>query len=335
VRIVLSRKGFDSANGGFASPLLPDGHLVSLPIPSREAPVRYRDVRLNGQEIGPIVEDLTRGRVKRTDRAHLDPDLDRGAIPRLPGWRAAFGQIDAAQTHLAEKGVTAGDLFLFFGWFREAERSAGSWRYVPKAPKRHILFGWLSVGEVVSVESGAEAPLQRHPWLASHPHVHFGRSANNTIYIASARLCPSGSRMRDLPGAGMFDLANEELVLTKAAQANRSLWHLPGWFEPIDGRTSLSYHGDRNRWKRAGEGVDLSTVGRGQEFVLDCAEYPEAVPWAAGIIERNLRDRGAAPGAAHPYTRPSSSTRRRSCATTSAGPSIVASPPYPSTTPNR
>ena len=274
--------------------MLPDGRLISLPIPSQGAPICYRDIRVNGHQLGPLVEDLSRGRVKATDRAHLDPDLERNAIPRLPAWRAAFGQIDAAQTHLAEKGVTAGDLFLFFGWFREVERSTGSWRYGAKAPNRHILFGWLSVGDVVSVGSDAKAALQRHPWLASHPHVHSSRSANNTIYIASARLLTPASGS-DLPGAGTFEVANDGLVLTKTAQAKRSLWHLPSWFEPIDGRTSLSYHGDQKRWRRAGAGVDLTTVGRGQEFVLDCAEYPEALQWAMAMIERNMsapRSRG-------------------------------------------
>ena len=34
MKIILSRKGFDSENGGYASPILPDGSLVSLPIPN-------------------------------------------------------------------------------------------------------------------------------------------------------------------------------------------------------------------------------------------------------------------------------------------------------------
>jgi len=33
MKIILSRKGFDSKNGGIASPILPDGALLSLPIP--------------------------------------------------------------------------------------------------------------------------------------------------------------------------------------------------------------------------------------------------------------------------------------------------------------
>jgi len=287
VRIVLSRKGFDSANGGVASPVLPDGRLVSLPIPSKAAPVSFREIRVNGEQLGPIVEDLTGGRVRRGDRAHLDPDLARGAIPRLPGWRPAFGQIDSAQSHLAGQGVTVGDLFLFFGWFREVGAVEGSWRYRRDAPDRHLVFGWLSVGEVIPVGPDAGALLQRHPWLASHPHVHLGRSSNNAIYVASERLRVPGDARRGLPGAGIFESVNDDLVLTKPDQSRRSLWNLPSWFQPIDGRTSLSYHRDEKRWKRRRTGVELTTVGRGQEFVLDCADWPDAIPWAVEIIARN------------------------------------------------
>lgn len=33
MKFILSRKGMDSAAGGFANPILPDGTLLSLPIP--------------------------------------------------------------------------------------------------------------------------------------------------------------------------------------------------------------------------------------------------------------------------------------------------------------
>src|SRR5437763_11628659 len=45
-KIILSRKGFDSAAGGCASPVLPDGRLVSFPIPDDEG-VPYGDLRFS------------------------------------------------------------------------------------------------------------------------------------------------------------------------------------------------------------------------------------------------------------------------------------------------
>ena len=41
----------------------------------------------------------------------------------------------------------------------------------------------------------------------------------------------------------------------------------------------LSYHTDMDRWKKDKKGVLLHTVGRGQEFVLDCENYPDVLNW--------------------------------------------------------
>lgn len=117
MKIILSRKGFDSSAGGASSPILPDGTLLSLPIPdtSRTSNIRCEDIRANGVSIGIVVEDLTKQKITRRDFAHLDPDLRASAYPRLPDWRPLFGQSDQSQTHLKNEGVTVGDLFLFFG----------------------------------------------------------------------------------------------------------------------------------------------------------------------------------------------------------------------------
>jgi hypothetical protein len=49
MRIVLSRKGFDSGSGGCPSPIFPDGSMLALPIPDRRSTVRYCDIASNGQ----------------------------------------------------------------------------------------------------------------------------------------------------------------------------------------------------------------------------------------------------------------------------------------------
>ena len=36
MKIILSRKGFDSANGGIVSPISEDGAMISFPIPSND-----------------------------------------------------------------------------------------------------------------------------------------------------------------------------------------------------------------------------------------------------------------------------------------------------------
>ena len=69
-----------------------------------------------------------------------------------------------------------------------------------------------------------------------------------------------------------------------SGDANPSRWSLPKWFRPRAGRTPLSYHGDEARWSLDGDRVTLQVVARGQEFVLDVDQYPEAVDWVSGLL---------------------------------------------------
>ena len=120
MKIILSRKGFDSKNGGVPSPILEDGTLISLPIPNNDD-LTYDQISAGDYNLGKLVNDLTNGKIKETAQAHLDPDLNIVSRNREAGWRPLFGQAKAALTHLARVGK--GDLFLFFGWFREAKRN--------------------------------------------------------------------------------------------------------------------------------------------------------------------------------------------------------------------
>ena len=203
MKIVLSRKGFDSANGGAPSPIFPDGRLLSLPIPASSSPTRFADCQWGDQSVGALVESLTSSKVAAKHPAHLDPDLDRGARPRNPGWRPAFGQTGAAQTHLAQHGIGAGDLFLFFGWFREAELTAGgTWRFKRKAPDLHVLFGWLQVGEVLRVADQGHRYAGHYPWLRDHPHLNGTWSDPNTVYVAAETMNVLGHEHFSSPVGG-------------------------------------------------------------------------------------------------------------------------------------
>jgi Nucleotide modification associated domain 3 len=62
-----------------------------------------------------------------------------------------------------------------------------------------------------------------------------------------------------------------------------STWQLPRWFAPC-GRPALSYHSKAARWTDCATSTRLQSVGRGQEFVLDVDEYPEARAWLRSIF---------------------------------------------------
>lgn len=63
MKLILSRKGFDSAAGKCPNPILPDGRMVALPIPDKNSIVSYGEIQRDGLSIGLIVEQLTQGRL--------------------------------------------------------------------------------------------------------------------------------------------------------------------------------------------------------------------------------------------------------------------------------
>lgn len=290
MRLILSRKGFDSSAGGCPSPIFPDGSLYTLPIPDPKSTVRYGDLHHAGFDIGGLVEDLTRGTYSPDHTAHLDPDMHVDALPRLPGWTPLLGQTGAAQGHLRKQGVVEGDLLLFFGLFRKVEKVNGHWRFVRSAPPQHILWGWLSIGHIVAVDTLSDGAL---PWARYHPHFQVGPDAANTLYIASDRLALD-NRKSALPGAGIFPELKPELVLTRPESSRPSAWRLPHFFYPQAGRAPLSYHTRMERWQEASAGGDsefcnLQCAARGQEFVLDTGEYPQVIPWLRQLIGNSAR----------------------------------------------
>jgi len=282
MRIILSRKGVDSGikSGGIASPILGDS-LVSLPIPSgAQGEITYDDLDFGRHSFGKIVEDLTGRRLRRTRCVHLDPDLRRTARKRMHGWRPIFGQAGASEAHLRNRGVTVGDLFLFFGWFKDVEIRDGKYGFRPSARNLHVIFGWLQIGAVLNLGG---RPFSKIPWAADHLHFYGGFG---TVYIASDNL-RIGGRSYDIPGAGAFRRYDEALRLTDPEGRGRSYWRLPGWLYPRKGRSPLSYHPDVGAFTRKGKETVLRSTARGQEYVLDTHEYPDAIGWARQLIASN------------------------------------------------
>ena len=268
MRVIFSRKGFDSAAGGVPSPII-DGRPVSLPIPTKmPSPLRFIDL---ASDLPTIIADLSRGRVDSSRSCHLDPDIDPTHCPRKPGWRGALGQDGAAQGHLAKQQVEPGDLFLFWGLFRPAEKQADKWRYVGLA--EHRIFGWLHVGEVIALGADGSHALRRFPWLDKHPHVRAGWGASNTLYVASERF---SIRSRPIPGFGVFRAG---LRLTRAGSPRPSEWATPAWLNPRSGGTGMSYH-PIERWATN----SVRTAARGQEFVADISGRADAVAWLDEIF---------------------------------------------------
>ena len=239
MKLVFSRKGFDSATGGFPSPVV-DGVPVSLPIPAAgRSHTTYADLGL-----GALVEQVTGGRLTGAGLCHLDPMFEGG--------RCAFGQVAAAQSHLANNGVSVGDVFLFFGLFSNLDGS----------DRHHRIFGYLRVEERLCLGAEPGPAAQPGGFGIRHPHTIGRWPRNNCLYVG-----------RGLRAATVTD----DLRLSRPG-GPVSRWCVPGWLR----RVGLTYHGRSDRW----EGRDsLRTVGRGQEFVADLARCGEGRAWAEDVID--------------------------------------------------
>jgi hypothetical protein len=192
MKIIFSRKGFDSAAGKAPSPII-GGMPISLPIPTeRRSKTTYRRAGL-----GKIVEQVTKGRIGFDNLCHEDPVFSDG--------RCVLGQTGAAQSHLENNGVGVGDVFLFFGLFA----SCGD------QDRHHRIFGYMEVDEVRclgSQPSDSDSPVG---FSRQHPHTIGEWSANNTLYLG--------------PGAKARN-AQPSLRLTRAG-GPVSVWSIPTWLK--------------------------------------------------------------------------------------------------------
>lgn len=265
MKIILSRKGFDSQYGKTPSPILPDGTLLSLPIPSKtDVENKFATIHHGGESYYEIIRSLNPNtKIKETYYCHLDPDIRESAREREVGWKPAFGQEKAALTHLRNQGVGVGDLFLFFGWFKQTEYVNGKLSYKKNAPDWHVIYGYFQIGEVI--DNPHDIPI----WLQEHPHSKPERwQTSNVIFIPSPQLslCP------ELPGAGCLQFDNK-LVLTKEG-CSRSTWNLPDFFRQIP----ISYNA--NSWKED----CFVAAAKGQEFVFEAND--EVLEWVKLMIQR-------------------------------------------------
>ena len=238
MRIIFSRKGFDSASGGSPSPIVA-GVPVSLPIPSGgHSCTTYGDLGF-----GDLVAAASKGRLGHKDYCHHDPMFSDDGL-------CLFGQCGAAQTHLLNQGVTTGDVFVFFGLFRD----------VAGGDAHHRIFGFLEVEEKVELADCFD--LTRRDLAAlGHPHALGMHGKNDVIYRGRGQTAKS---------------APDALRLT-VPEGPPSLWQRPKWLKP----GGLSYHDRADRWRRSG---CLQSVARGQEFVADIGRRQAPRDWLHAII---------------------------------------------------
>ncbi len=277
MKIIFSRKGFDSTAGGAPSPII-NGAPYSLPIPTNESPYNPRFKDINGLHC-KMVRQITKNKISENAFCHLDPDIDHASRPRLQGWKGAFGQTGIAAGHLDKNGVTKGDIFLFFGLF-QALQTNPTIQFTGR--RAHVIFGWMQIGEILELGEDGRWVLKQHPWLKDHPHVSPGWNRPNRLYIANEKLNLPGMKTQ-IAGYGRFSTGH---ILTneKLNQPLTSIWNVPAWLNPVLGGTGMTYHPKIERWSENGT---VRSTGRGQEFVADIGQRDDALTWLANLFKEH------------------------------------------------
>lgn len=290
MKLILSRKGFDSAAGGFPSPIFENGTILSLPIPAGQMAadydITYEKLNPLGYDIAKLIDDISinnhkADRVTRSAIVHLDPDVCHSSIqPRHEEWKGLFGQCGSAQGHLRGQQIGKGDIFLFFGLFRRVISEQGHYRFAPGSRPMHLIWGWMQVEDIVEVNT---ATRNQYPWAAYHPHFYMDSAINNTLYIASKHLCLNGEQVANTMGYGALERYNQLQQLSDPDSHKLTDWRLPSWMYKENQPCPLTYNGIRP-WSLQDGYACLSTYPRGQEYVMDCQDYPQATDWIKSIV---------------------------------------------------
>lgn len=296
MKVILSRKGFDSASGKLCNPILPDGTLLSMPIPGESRhPVHYDDLTYNVKDsegkphvmsYEDILSQLGGEKWVTGQQCHLDPDLRSEIMEREEGWVSAFGQCDNAKKFLDEMDISEGDLFLFFGRFRQTEFSKdGKIQYVRNAPEQHIIYGYMQVGKIIhNTEIDKE-----FKW---HPHAENGKE--NNLYLPAESL----SINPDMPGVGILPYSYKRVLTGFGMKISK--WKLPDFIRGLDFRVETRKEELFDKFYDAPDGQEyFQFIGRGQEFVLSVHEsdmyakfYRKSLEeWAYSMLIDNVCDK--------------------------------------------
>ncbi len=168
MRIVFSRKGFDSSAGGGPSPIV-DGRPISLPIPDSKGASR---TTYEQRGLAVHAAKASRGKLSGADLCHDDPMF-------LENGTCVFGQCGAAQTHLERQGVGVGDVFVFFGLF--AEEASGE--------PHHRIFGYLKVEDITHLADGVPQTFAD----LDHPHAIAMHASNDAIWRGEGQVSARAS----------------------------------------------------------------------------------------------------------------------------------------------
>ena len=282
-KIILSRKGFDSQNGGFPSPVFPDGTMFSIPIPGKLNRETYKDLdfKYNNIPISEILNDITNRSIringirKNADytetkfRCHYDPQTINNFF--------TLGQTGSALSHLNKQNVGKGDVFVFYGLFRKVEfnQKNNKWKYKDKP--FHCIFGYMKVKDIIEIKN-KQFNIEKYPFFKNHPHLQpdfLNEFPESKIYIGST--------------FEYFKFDKKRILTDMDNYKNVSKWKLPINFDFTEYITYIQKMEVKNN------SCYIQHTGYGQEFVISTEEIPspqkeKLLNYFANILD--IKDKG-------------------------------------------
>ena len=288
MRIILSRKGFDSSvQGGGSASFVYENDIYPLPIPEVGNKIKYEDLLFDeDHNLLKVMRDLN---INQFTECHFDPYITDKMLDKnspIRDWKKSLGQCDIAQNILAAEKINKDDLFIFFGWFNQIEVTDGKYKYSPFSGHHkegvQMLYGYLQIDEIIDVNRTGELLPD---WVKSHPHyIQKDRfRGENVVYTANDKLSFDPSK----PGAGLFKF-DKDLILTEGNKT-RTNWILPKEFNPKN-ILEIKYL-PKNNWTPLKNGkVRIKASSRGQEFVVIKDEKKSIEEWAKNLIGSHVID---------------------------------------------
>jgi len=273
-QVVLSRKGFDSRNGGKASPIYKKS-FYSIPIPEVNSGIMYKDLIFSHSDTYlKLITDLG---VTQYTECHLDPDLTKEITQRID-WVHSFGQCDNANDILKTHAVGKNTLFLFYGWFKQVEQKHNHYRF-KNAQDVHAIYGYLLVYKVFT----AKELIRAYPSY-NHPHLRHSRYAQLDYYSKKSNNIYTGNTRSQLFGKKSFGIFtfSHELILTAISSSKRSIWKLPRWFKHI------RFHGKYEIISEDNNDMVIQFKGRNQQELIISDDH-NLCHW----VEHLIRQHGA------------------------------------------
>lgn len=268
MKIIFSRKGFDSSAGGFPSIIFDNGSLYSIPIPSKFDNDFYADININYQNdsIQKILNDITNQTInsgKKIKCDYGDCKIKMHNDPFISDNLMALGQIGNSAGHLRSHKISKGDIFLFYGWFRQVEKINGIWQYKNNSKNIHHIWSYMFIDDVLDIgknqNNAIKIILSKYPELSKHPHLKY-KEKNNILYISKKG------------NFGKLNYKSARCLTDMEDYEGRSKWILPIYFNQKDNWTFLNNFCNKNEFF-----CNVIFRGYGQEFILDAKLFNEEI----------------------------------------------------------